>query len=95
MRLVPKSNLARFCLHFAVCFAGVVHGIAIFLAVAPPHVKNNPFTLMRVAFVYASIPVTTFALGWHWAALHFEYEDELPLAHTAPRNYGSLGSAAR
>jgi hypothetical protein len=95
MRLVPKSNLARFCLHFAVCFAGVVQGVAIFLAVAPPHVKNNPFTLMRVAVFYAILPLTTFALGWHWAALHFTNEDEQPLARTAPRNYGSLGSAAR
>jgi hypothetical protein len=92
MRLVNKSDLVLIGLTEAVCFACVVQEIAIFLAMAPPHVKESPVTLMRIAFFYAITPVTIFALGVYWAALRFTYEDEQALARTAPHNYGSLSS---
>jgi hypothetical protein len=97
MRLVKRVDLALFCIVSAVSFACVILEITIFLALAPPHIKNNPLTLIEIACFYAITPVTTFALGVYLATLFpIPHEDEQQaLAQPAPRNYGSLGSTAR
>jgi hypothetical protein len=98
MRWVRRADLALFCIASAVSFVCVVLEIVIFLALAPPHIKRNPLTLIEIACFYAITPVTTFALGVYLATLfritHAEDEQQA-LAQPAPRNYGSLGSTAR
>ena len=96
--MVRRADLALFCLTCAVSFACVVLEITIFLALAPPHIKRKPFTLIEIACFYAITPVTTFALGVYLATLFritHEDDEQQALARTTPRNYGSLGSTTR
>ena len=93
MRKVAHHFLV-FWITMALCFAGVVQQVFVFLAVAPAHVKENPYTLMKIACSYAITPVTMFALGIYWAYLSLLHADEQALARPAPRNYGSLTTPA-
>ncbi len=93
MRIVDQ-HFFLFWITMALCLAGVVQWFFIFLAVAPAHIKENPFFLMRIAYFYIIIPMTMFALGVYWTSLRLLHADEQALARPAPRNYGSLTTPA-